>query len=113
MAILGLMLSREFEGVAELRAQVSHTRVISQCDCGCPTIDLLVTGEAPASDAPTRNDRTPYEGVAADASGEPVGDVMLFLADGYLRCLEYVPHGEVPPSVWPPIGQVALIGPLG
>jgi len=112
-AILGVLLSPEFEGVDELRAQAGHAQVIGRCDCGCPTVDLNVTREMAASCALTRNDRTPFEGVATGEDGEPVGDVMLFLADGYLKCLEYVPHGEVPPSDWPPVDQVGLIGPLG
>jgi hypothetical protein len=48
-AVLGFLLDEDFKGVDQLRAQVTSTVVVGQCDCGCPTIDLGLDPAAPSS----------------------------------------------------------------
>jgi hypothetical protein len=39
-AVLDALLSAEFDGVAELRAQAAGVVVVGGCTCGCPSIDF-------------------------------------------------------------------------
>jgi hypothetical protein len=39
-AVLDALLSVEFEGVEELRAQAADVVVVGRCTCGCPSIDF-------------------------------------------------------------------------
>jgi hypothetical protein len=109
--ILGALLSPEFPGVTELRAQVPHTQVIGKCDCGCPTVDLFVSPEVPRSDVVTRSRLTPVEGRVRPVGDEPPGDIILFVDDGRLSCLEYVSYNNPPPSEWPALDRVAVTAP--
>ena len=110
-AILDALLAPDFDGASELRAQAAQTQVVGRCDCGCPTIDLAVTGNAPAA-LHNASGPAPFEGIASDAEGQAIGDILLFVADGYLSSLEYVSHAEPPPSDWPAAARVSLLGPL-
>jgi hypothetical protein len=102
------LLALEFPGVVELRAQLSHARVVGRCDCGCPTVDLLVSEAAPRSPVETRARLAPVEGlVAADEEGLP-GEIILFVDDGRLSSLEYVSYSLQRPSQWPSLDQLTI-----
>lgn len=85
---------------AVLRDQVAHTSVVGGCDCGCPTVDLAVSGDharpaaafAGALDLPVAealHKTEPYE-------------LLLFVGDGWLKTLELVTyHNGPPPSEMP------------
>ena len=85
-----------------------HTQVIGKCDCGCPTVDLLVLPDVRRSGVETRSRTAPVEGLVAPVGDEPPGDIILFVDDGRLSYLEYVSYSDSPPSEWPPLDRVTV-----
>ncbi|MBO0695421.1 MAG: hypothetical protein J2P56_04890, partial [Verrucomicrobia bacterium] len=72
--------------------QLPYTSVASHCDCGCPTIGLAVSANAPRISQPT--------GIIADVravtpEGGDVG-MMVHASDGNLEELEVYPIGATP-----------------
>jgi hypothetical protein len=49
-AALNHMLSRDFPGVEQLRAQARTALVARRCTCGCPSIDLSVAQNTKSSE---------------------------------------------------------------
>lgn len=103
-AVLDLLLSIDFDGVARLREQASSALVAGKCDCGCPSIELTVSEEVPRAAMPHR--LAPVEGVVAPTADGPAGEVILFVDDGRLSYLEYVHYSDPPPSDWPAIERI-------
>lgn len=107
-AVLGALLAPWFPGVEELRAQVPHARVISTCDCGCPTVDMSVASQVPASPVTTRSRLAPVEGTVRPITSEPVASIILFVGEGRLRSLELVSYDERAPTEWPPLERITV-----
>ena len=82
--------------------------IVGKCDCGCPTVDIQVNGGAPSSSVEPKNRLAPYGGRVAALDGEPTGDIILFVDDGYLSCLEYVYYTDHPPAAWPALDRVEV-----
>ena len=98
--VLERLLSEDFPGVEQLRVQASHAEVVGVCDCGCPTIDLVVTG-APIAEALIDSRVAPVElDIGPDEEGAP-GTILVFLRDGLIESLEYVYYSTDVPTTWP------------
>jgi hypothetical protein len=80
-ALLDFLLSVEFSGRAELRAQAESVQAAGACDCGCGTLNLAVHPSAPRSSC-----REPIPIEAYNATTE----VLLFVRDGRLSRMEVV-----------------------
>ena len=91
-AQLHFLLSIDFPGRNELRKQLDRVAVVGDCDCGCGTVDLMVSG--PATHADVRKQ------IPVEAYGKGV-DVLLFVRDGLLAALEIVDHGDSRPLKYP------------
>ena len=107
-SMLLALLAPEYPGVSELRSQVPDAVVVGKCDCGCPTVDIKVPPSAPRSRVQTKNRLAPYEGRVAPLRDEPAGDIILFVDDGYLSSLEYVPYADPSPAEWPSLDRVEV-----
>ncbi|WP_236796537.1 hypothetical protein [Amycolatopsis sp. GM8] len=108
LATLTALLSVEFDGVDQLRDQVKGAAAVRRCRCGCPTIDLAPRPGAVR--APVGDGLLLLEaGIAGDESAAP-GEILLFVRDGYLSCLEYVSYGDSPPMAWPGVSDIVPIG---
>jgi hypothetical protein len=107
-----LLLSREFPGAQELRAQVDHAQVVGECDCGCPTIDIEVAEAAPRSLPQSGAGPLPYEGSVASDGEDPAGGIILFSSNGYINSLEYYPMRDPSPPDWPDLTRIEVVGPL-
>lgn len=107
--VLDTLLAPDFPGAAELRAQLARVQVIGTCDCGCPTVDLAVPPDVDPSPVKTRARLVPVEGRVKPVAGEPPGDIILFVDDGRLSCLEYVSYDDPSPVEWPPLDRVTLV----
>jgi hypothetical protein len=95
-AILALLLRHSFPGQPELAIQAEMVRTSGlSCSCGCPSISLVVDGQAPA--APV-TDRVPVDAYGRDTNGSLVG-VLLFVDDGYMSELEFYNHDDAPPGI--------------
>jgi hypothetical protein len=90
-ALLDALLDHEFEGVAELRAQVPHVTASAGCECGCGMVDLHVPAHLRVSTAASP---VPVEGTVLDAGGDPIGGILLFVAQGRLAGLEVYSYDE-------------------
>jgi hypothetical protein len=104
--VLRLLLTLDFPGVEELRAQIPHAMVVARCDCGCPTVELRVPPNVPVSPVTAPNRLPPVEGRVLPAADGPPADVILFVDDGRLSSLELVWYGDRPPAEWPPLDRV-------
>jgi hypothetical protein len=97
-SLLDSLLDRDFDGVAELRAQVEHATASSGCECGCGLIDLHVPAHLPVSSAAGP---VPVEGTVLDADGGQIGGLLLFVEHGRLAGLEIYSYDE-PLPLWAP-----------
>lgn len=85
---LEALLSVDFPGVAELRAQIPLARVAGSRASGtAPSFDITVSESAPRSALLQK--MAPITAVTYDADQEYTGEFILWLADGYLSGLEY------------------------
>ena len=98
--VLDLLLAGDFPGAAELRAQAATARLRGRCECGCPTIDLVVDEGVPVAVLPER--------VAVEADVGDWGGLIVFTDEGRLSCLEYWTTGDEPPAGFPPLDQIRV-----
>jgi len=83
--IMAALLAPDFPGVGELRAQVADALVVGRCDCGCPTVELLVPPDVPSSIATTHDRLAPVEGYVI-----PMQETSSSSWTGRMTCREYV-----------------------
>lgn len=100
LSILHMLLSKDGEGIAELRLQVPHAAVVGRCKCGCPTIDIDVDREAAVPSRITRRPAIDCFSHEREAIDE-VFDLMVWVEDGYLAGIELVYYDEGKPTVFP------------
>jgi hypothetical protein len=105
--VLDLLLSAEFAGVGVLREQARSVVVTGGCDCGCPTVDLRVGGDVRAV-AGLGSGLVLAQGVVSVAGQDAAEEIILFLRDGRLSCLEYV-WLEEPPRQWPARERISVV----
>jgi hypothetical protein len=104
--VLALLLSQDFPGVEELRAQTGEVVVVGRCDCGCPSVALA----RPDRPRPrSRSALTPIEGRVGGVHGAPPIELLLFAGDGELTYLELVWYGESAPDTWPSLDEIELV----
>lgn len=108
-SVIDALLTPEFPGSGELRSQTLHAVVVGKCDCGCPTVDISVPVSAPRSDALLKGSLAPFEGRVAQLGDEPVGELLLFVNEGYISSLEYVFYVDTPPAEWPNLDRVEVV----
>jgi hypothetical protein len=103
--LLALLSHADFDGRDALLQQVEVAHVSGYCGCGCATVDLTVEPEARSTGRTYRP--IPNEAELLDATGEPIGEVIVFADDGYLSNLEIVWYEE-PISPFPPLDRLVL-----
>lgn len=106
--ILSRLLSVEFEGVQELRAQATHiSSVESNCTCGCPSITPNIDRSlAPPATGPRI---LPVELLELERSDGLERTVICFLDEhGYLANLECVFYDDAVDE-WPEADQCAVL----
>jgi hypothetical protein len=106
LELLEGFLAHDFPGVAALRAQTRGLLAKRGCTCGCGTIDLIpVEHELPRSSG---GNPVEVSGDVLGADGEPIGGVVLWLADGLLSSLEVYSYDR--PIDLPAVGSVLWQG---
>ena len=105
--ILSRLLSVEFDGVQELRAQAAHiSGVESNCTCGCPSITPTIDRSlAPRANGPRV---LPVELQELERPSGIERAVICFVDDGYLANLECVYYDDAIDE-WPDADQCAVL----
>lgn len=98
--VLCVMLARELPGAPELRAQVGSAVASRRCDCGCPSVDLVVEGDVPVAAVTSR---TP---VNAEVDGVMGGGLIVFVDEGWLSGLEFYSVEDSTPQEFPPLDRI-------
>ena len=85
---LETLLSVDFIGVAELRAQVPLARCAgTQTSGSAPSFDITVPKDAPRS--PFQGNLAPISADVYDSNQEYTGEFLIWIAHGYLAGVEY------------------------
>jgi hypothetical protein len=101
--VLTEMLSRDFAGAAELRAQLAVALVESSCSCGCGSIGFVFDSgtEVPLSDAPNP---VPVTATILAEDGSETGGLVLLVRDGLLSDADVYTYFE--PLPWPEMATI-------
>jgi hypothetical protein len=93
-AVLEALLAVDFEGVEDLRRQISNVVVVGRCDCGCPSIDFQYQQESGMSVRVNASVPTSHDGLFLYTVEDPdQGEV--------LGGIEWVGVGETNPDELP------------
>jgi hypothetical protein len=103
--VLEYVLSTSGTRFAELREQVPKATVVGLWR-GSPSIDLSVDEAARSSELP--DGVVPVDAHVVDNSGQYVGELIVWIADGRLTGLEYAWITDTPPEVLPDIATIRL-----
>ena len=103
-ALLLRVLAEDFPGNKALVAQVDDAEVVRTWGYGGLSVDLRVTGDhvpaEPSGLVPVR--------ALAEAAGEPVGELLVWVKDGMLDSLEYAWYGLDDPTALPGAEQIVV-----
>lgn len=103
--VVRLLEGATFPGSAELRAQVPATKVIG----GISTyFDLVVDGSVPRANSP--DGPIPGRAFVEGETGEPEGELLLWVKEGHLSGLEFAWVADEPPKEMPPPERVRIVG---
>jgi len=99
--VLDFLLSRPFPGRDELVPQAGVAVVTGRCSCGCATIDLGVD-RSRVKPATGIKERVPVSAYSRDIHDPDGGyELLLFVDDGLLSCLEIVSYGDTVAKEFP------------
>ncbi|MEV4433339.1 hypothetical protein [Streptomyces sp. NPDC049585] len=105
-AILERILTGSFRGGARLLRQLDDVKVAGTWGVESPSVDLKVAGDAPPVDAP--DGVLPVVGEVFDESGDLVGELLVWVSEGYLSALEYSWFTDEPPVALPDVARVSV-----
>ncbi|WP_040872139.1 hypothetical protein [Nocardia exalbida] len=101
------LLSSDAPGATEYLAQVPYAQVVATWGVGSPSIDLSVRpGAVQASDAP---DGIFACGAVTDRNGSPLGEVILWVENGWLSGVEYAWYTDQRPHALPEPDRIELL----
>ena len=98
-ALLDFLLSADFPGRGELKAQAESIEVVGMCECGCGTVTFAPNGSAARARC--------REPIPVEAQGKGL-QVLLFVRDGLLRSLEIVDFENERPLAYPAPGDLKI-----
>lgn len=105
-SLLEEIFSGDFFGAAELRRQLDRAKVVSQWGVDSVSVDIEIEGNAVRS--PLGSGVVPLDVNVLDRSGELVGEILVWVGDGFLSALEYAWYGEDPPHELPDPGSIVV-----
>ncbi|WP_280294715.1 hypothetical protein [Nocardia abscessus] len=110
-SVVTKLLSSNAPGASEYLAQVPYTQVVATWGVGSPSVDLAVrTGAAQASGSSDGIfDGIFASGAVTDRNGSPIGEVILWVENGWLSGIEYAWYTDERPHTLPEPGQIELL----
>jgi hypothetical protein len=105
--VLMFMLSADFVGANELRAQIPDCQVTAVWVDGLPSVDLAVPDGA--DKAPVADGETPAGSEVRDSAGKYLGEVLIWVTDGCLSAIEYAWVTDDPPAELPAVTNLTLV----
>lgn len=105
--VLEFVVSAGFEGADRLRAQLPRCRVVAIWAAGQPSVDLAVPGTVAAARIP--DGVLPSGAEVRDSAGRYLGEVLVWVENGYLSALEYAWVTDEAPDRLPDISMLKLV----
>jgi hypothetical protein len=105
-AILARVLSVDFSGASELRAQVGDAEVVGHWGPSSPSVYLRTPNTV--APAPTPDGPVPVRSFVLDRAGETMGELLLWVESGRLSALEYAWFTDEMPQRLPLVAQVRV-----
>ncbi|BDU01053.1 MULTISPECIES: hypothetical protein [Nocardia] len=106
-SVVTKLLSSNAPGASEYLAQVPYSQVVATWGVGSPSVDLAVRpGAVQASGSP---DGIFASGAVTDRNGTPIGEVILWVENGWLSGIEYAWYTDERPHTLPEPGQIELL----
>ncbi|WP_406276609.1 hypothetical protein OH799_06105 [Nocardia sp. NBC_00881] len=106
-SVVTKLLSSNAPGASEYLAQVPYSQVVATWGVGSPSVDLAVRpGAVQASGSPNGIFAS---GAVTDRNGSPIGEVILWVENGWLSGIEYAWHTDERPHALPEPGQIELL----
>ncbi|MEV6324938.1 hypothetical protein AB0M45_27710 [Nocardia sp. NPDC051787] len=106
-SVVTKLLSSGLPGASEYLAQVPYSQVVVIWGIGSPSVDLAVRpGAVRASGSP---DGIFASGAVTDCNGSPIGEVILWVENGWLSGIEYAWYTDEHPHALPEPGQIELL----
>ncbi|MEU2014345.1 hypothetical protein, partial [Nocardia sp. NPDC019302] len=107
ISVVTKLLSSDAPGATEYLAQVPYAQVVATWGVGSPSVDLSVRpGAVQASGAP---DGIFASGAVTDRDGSPIGEVILWVQNGWLSGIEYAWYTDERPRALPEPDRIALL----
>ncbi|MFF7945065.1 hypothetical protein ACFZC5_35795 [Nocardia gamkensis] len=107
ISVVTKLLSSEAPGATEYLAQVPYAQVVATWGVGSPSVDLSVRpGAVRASGAP---DGIFAGGAVTDRDGSPIGEVILWVENGWLSGIEYAWYTDERPHALPEPDRIELL----
>ncbi len=104
--VITTLLSGEVDGASGYLAQLPFTRVVATWGPGSPSVDLEVLPDAarvsPAADGILA------DGAVTAPGGAPIGELILWVADGALSAIEYSWYTDERPASLPEIDRIQV-----
>ncbi len=106
-AVVGKLLAEGGVEAGEYLCQVAQAQVVATWGEGSPSVDLVVL-PGPAR-AAGRAGGIIAEGAVSDQHGSPIGELILWVEDGWLSGIEYVWYTDERPAALPDPDQVQVV----
>jgi hypothetical protein len=106
-AVVTSLLSVGGVGADELRTQIPYSEVVATWGVGSPCVDLVV--RSGATQAVGSGDGIFANGAATDGNGAPIGELILWVDNGWLSAIEYAWYTDERPRTLPEPGQIAVL----
>ncbi|MDO3648744.1 hypothetical protein [Nocardia mangyaensis] len=101
------LLSAGGVGAAELLMQIPCTQVVATWGIGSPSVDLMVQWGVAAAAGPI--DGIFANGAVTDLSGSSVGELTLWVENGWLSGVEYAWYTDERPRTLPDPEQIVVL----
>jgi hypothetical protein len=107
ISVVTKLLSSDAPGANEYLAQVPYAQVVATWGVGSPSVDLSV--RPGAVQAPGVPDGIFAGGAVTDRNGSPIGEVILWVENGWLSGIEYVWYTDERPHALPEPARIELL----